>query len=180
MALSRFFPTHFWIHLYHVTALGSAFCLPTIGFPKNDFFLATNSIVTVETKSISQWFLGIVSGSDLLSKFSVSSHLVTRLYVPCTWIYSNTNFSHVMNLALLNESWFGDQRSPNKPSYEYPTHFWKSVNRVHEVSRMQKSTFLKWCVWLDTNTNLKSSRHISVQAKVFIFGPSITWLQADE
>jgi hypothetical protein len=44
-----------------------------------------------------------------------------------------------------------------------------SPKRVYDVLRMQKETFLELCEWLELNTDLKSSRRISIQEQVAMF-----------
>jgi hypothetical protein len=44
-----------------------------------------------------------------------------------------------------------------------------SLRRIYDVLRMQKVTFYKLCNWLEANTLLKPSRHISVREQVAMF-----------
>jgi hypothetical protein len=41
--------------------------------------------------------------------------------------------------------------------------------RIYDVLRMRKETFLRLCLWLRTNTELRASRYISVQEQVAMF-----------
>jgi hypothetical protein len=41
--------------------------------------------------------------------------------------------------------------------------------RIYDVLRMQKETFIRLCVWLQVYTDLKPTRHISVQEQVAMF-----------
>jgi hypothetical protein len=42
-------------------------------------------------------------------------------------------------------------------------------NRIYDVLRMKKQTFISLCIWLQVNGGLAPTRYISVQEQVFMF-----------
>ena len=42
-------------------------------------------------------------------------------------------------------------------------------SEIYEVPRMQRDTFLELCGWLEANTDLTSTRSISIQERVLMF-----------
>src|ERR1700722_9578905 len=65
----------------------------------------------------------------------------------------------------------GTPRSTGLPGRIYVNELFQNGNprRIYDVLRMQKETFFKLCNWLESNTNIESSRNISVQKKVAMF-----------
>ena len=44
-----------------------------------------------------------------------------------------------------------------------------TTNRIYDVLRMKKETFISLCMWLQVNGGLTPTRYISVQEQVFMF-----------
>jgi len=61
-------------------------------------------------------------------------------------------------------------RSTGLPGREYLYELLQSSpKRIYDVLQMQKDTFFKLCEWLEVNTNLEPSKHISIQEQVAMF-----------
>jgi hypothetical protein len=65
----------------------------------------------------------------------------------------------------------GTPRSTGLPGRVYVHELFQNgtPRRIYDVLRMQKETFFKLCDWLESNTDIESSRHISVQEQVAMF-----------
>jgi hypothetical protein len=61
-------------------------------------------------------------------------------------------------------------RNTGLPGREYLSELLQSSpQRIYDVLRMQKDTFYKLCDWLEINTKLETSKHISIQEQVAMF-----------
>jgi hypothetical protein len=61
-------------------------------------------------------------------------------------------------------------RSTGLPGREYLYELLQgSPKRIYDVLRMEKDTFFELCKWLEINTDLEPSKHISIQEQVVMF-----------